>query len=101
MTYNLLHEIVDHHCHPGAMTELKSIKCRLFRIYDTALLIDVDDLLRCSVEVREQYAHIMNTWRKVHVVLDTVSSASSLEAQKAALERISALLASLPSWQSK
>jgi hypothetical protein len=58
MVYNLLHEIVDHHCHPGAMTELKSIKCRMFRIYDTAEHIDVTDLMRCSEEARQQYARI-------------------------------------------
>src|SRR6202162_2013215 len=99
MTYNLLHEIVDRHCSPGAMTELKSIKCRLFKIYDTAENIDVADLLRCSAEVRGQYARIMNTWRRVHIVLDGITSTSSQEAQEASLERCNALLASLPSWQ--
>jgi hypothetical protein len=83
------------------MTELKSIKCRLFKIYDTAENIDVLDLLRCSAEVRGQYARIMNTWRRVHVVLDSVSSASSQEELQAALERCNALLTTLPNWQNK
>jgi hypothetical protein len=86
MTYNLLHEIVDRHCHPGVMTELKSIKCRLFRVYTAAQQIDVADLLRCSSGVQEQYARIMNVWRKVHVILDGVTSASSQSDQEAALE---------------
>src|ERR1700738_3020786 len=38
----------------------------------------------------------MNTWRKVHVSLDGVTSASSESDQEAALERISALLAPYP-----
>jgi hypothetical protein len=101
MTYNLLHEIVDRHCHPGTMTELKSIKCRLFKVYDTAENIDVADLLRCSAEVREQYARIMNVWRRVHIVLDGITAASSQEAQEASLERCNALLATLPGWQNK
>ena len=65
-------------------------------MYNTAQQIDVDDLLRCSPEIREQYARIMNTWRKVHVSLDGVTSASSESDQEAALERISALLAPYP-----
>jgi hypothetical protein len=101
MTYNLLHEIVDRHCSPGAMTELKSIKCRLFKIYDTAENIDVADLLRCSEEVRQQYARIMNTWRRVHIVLDTVCSTSPENELGVALERCNALLATLPTWQNK
>jgi hypothetical protein len=83
------------------MTELKSIKCRLFKIYDTAENISVDDLLRCSAEVRQQYDQIMTVWRRVHIVLDGITSASSQEAQEASLERCNALLATLPSWQNK
>jgi hypothetical protein len=101
MTYNLLHEIVDHYRHPGAMTELKSIKSRLFRIYETAEQIDVADLLLCSDEVQAQYASIMNTWRRIHTVIDSVTSQTPENELEIALERCNALLASLPSWQNK
>jgi hypothetical protein len=61
----------------------------------------VDDLIRSPDDVKEQYAYIMSTWRLIHIILDGITSKSSQEDPKAALERISALLASSPSWQIK
>ena len=83
------------------MTELKHIKCRLFEVYYTANQIDVSELVRCSAEVQQQYDQIMTVWRRVHIVLDSVCSASPENELQAALERCNALLAALPSWQGK
>lgn len=101
MVYNLLHSIVDHTRRPGTMTELKAIKCRMYAVYEMARQVDPSQLVACSTEIQAQYRRIMDTWRKVQVVLDSITSKSSLAHQEAALERVTALLASLPGWQIK
>jgi hypothetical protein len=101
MVYNLLYQVTDRRCRPGTMTQLKAVKGRMFEIYRLAELVDVDDLIHSPADVKEEFARIMDGWRKIHIVLDTLTSESSQEAQEAALASISTLLASLPGWQIK
>jgi hypothetical protein len=102
MVANLLHELEDRINFPETtMTELKRIRCRQFDVYHYANRVDAVELVNSSAEIQKAYAHTMDVWHRIQVVLDLIPTDFTEEMLQSALARCTALLALLPDWQIK
>jgi hypothetical protein len=94
--YNLLHQVIDKRNASPAMYGIKQAKCRLFEVYFKASTVTPEQLLRCPAEIQQEYARVMDGWRKISVIIDTITSNSPEDVVDAAWARIRAIQASMP-----